>query len=217
MPDPAERPTPPPELVCFDLGGVVVRICRTWQEGCERAGVTPADGMHELLAGDAWQALNARYQAGELAFDDFVRAAGRLAEGRHAEDDVRRIHEAWILGEYDGATDLLRDLAARGIPTAMLSNTCERHLELMRDLPALRTFHRVFASPKLGLVKPDPRIYDHVARELGVAPERIVFFDDTPANVEAARARGWTAHDVDPHDDPPGFVRRTLRAAGLRV
>ena len=27
-------------LVCFDLGGVLVRICRDWAEGCRAAGLT---------------------------------------------------------------------------------------------------------------------------------------------------------------------------------
>ena len=29
----------PPSLVCFDLGGVVIRICRSWEEGCAAAGL----------------------------------------------------------------------------------------------------------------------------------------------------------------------------------
>ncbi len=29
------------QLVCFDVGGVVVRICHTWAEGCAAAGITP--------------------------------------------------------------------------------------------------------------------------------------------------------------------------------
>ncbi len=32
-------------LVCFDLGGVVIRICRTWAEGCAAAGLEVRDPL----------------------------------------------------------------------------------------------------------------------------------------------------------------------------
>jgi len=46
-----------------------------------------------------------------------------------------------------------------------------------------------------------------------VTPGGILFFDDTPANVEAARAAGWRAHLVDPAGDPPAQVRSVLAEA----
>ena len=46
-------------------------------------------------------------------------------------------------------------------------------------------------SHEVGLAKPDPRIYELTATRLGVRPEEIVFLDDQPGHVEAARAAGW--------------------------
>ena len=43
------------------------------------------------------------------------------------------------------------------------------------------------------LYKPQRAIYDLMAQRLALPPERLLFFDDTPANVEAARACGWQA------------------------
>lgn len=45
-----------------------------------------------------------------------------------------------------------------------------------------------------GIVKPDPAIYALMARRMALPPEALLFLDDTPANVEAARACGWNAH-----------------------
>ena len=43
-------------------------------------------------------------------------------------------------------------------------------------------------------MKPDARIYEIAEARFGVAPERLFFIDDNPANVAAATARGWQAH-----------------------
>ncbi len=41
------------------------------------------------------------------------------------------------------------------------------------------------------MMKPDPRIYAHVVTETGHTPERMLFIDDSPANIEAALDAGW--------------------------
>ena len=48
-------------------------------------------------------------------------------------------------------------------------------------------------SHEVGLVKPEPEIFELTARRLAVRPEEIVFLDDQPGHVEAARAAGWHA------------------------
>ena len=49
----------------------------------------------------------------------------------------------------------------------------------------------------LGLQKPDPRIYEHACRELGIAPSEAVFLDDIGRNLKTARALGMTTLKVD--------------------
>ena len=52
----------------------------------------------------------------------------------------------------------------------------------------------------VGLRKPDPRIYQLVCRELGVAPAEAVFLDDIGGNLKTARALGMTTIKVDEPD-----------------
>ena len=52
-------------------------------------------------------------------------------------------------------------------------------------------FERVFLSQKLGMAKPDPRIFLHVVEETGIEPSETFFFDDTKANIESANALGF--------------------------
>src|SRR5229473_1478687 len=51
-------------------------------------------------------------------------------------------------------------------------------------------FDTIVYSHEVGLVKPDPRIYALLCAELRVAPGELVFLDDVPENVEAARRFG---------------------------
>jgi putative hydrolase of the HAD superfamily len=44
----------------------------------------------------------------------------------------------------------------------------------------------------MGLAKPDRKIYEEVARELGADPADVVFVDDRPENVAGAEAAGMT-------------------------
>ena len=51
-------------VICFDLGGVLVRICRDWNEGCVAAGIEPRIHRPKHDHDDRARALIARYQRG---------------------------------------------------------------------------------------------------------------------------------------------------------
>ena len=51
-------------------------------------------------------------------------------------------------------------------------------------------FDHVFVSARLGMVKPDRAIFEHVLEELGARPEDVTFVDDRAANIEAAAELG---------------------------
>src|ERR1700747_2630225 len=53
-----------------------------------------------------------------------------------------------------------------------------------------RDFEFVMSSDELGVVKPDPRIYQQLVRRLAVAPEQVVYIDDTATNLVPAQALG---------------------------
>jgi HAD superfamily hydrolase (TIGR01509 family) len=76
----------------------------------------------------------------------------------------------------------------------------------------LANFRRVFVSSEMGLRKPELASFDFIAREIGVAPGRILFFDDTLANVEGARRAGLQAVRVSGPDDVRNAVRPWLDA-----
>lgn len=48
----------------------------------------------------------------------------------------------------------------------------------------------------IGFPSPDTEIFEFVVHENGREPAGVLFLDDSPANVRAARAIGMTAHEV---------------------
>lgn len=207
------------DLVVFDLGRVLIRICDGWQHACAVAGI--AAGPKGRLADDAHAAVHAALCANELGetdLHDFARAAAPHLG--ISVDEFVAMHAAYTIGPFDGAPQLLDDLRAARVRTACLSNTCASHWRLIGNTAApdglpLDKFDHCFASHLVRLRKPDERIYAHVEREAAVAPDRIVFFDDVAENVAAAAARGWHAHRVRTDAEPIGQLRRALRAHGL--
>src|SRR5437764_790591 len=57
-------------------------------------------------------------------------------------------------------------------------------------------FDHVIESAKIGLRKPDPRIYGMMVEALGVDPARCVYLDDLGVNLKPARQMGMTTIKV---------------------
>jgi 2-haloacid dehalogenase len=124
-------------------------------------------------------------------------------------------HDRWIelaSPRIDASVALQRALRRRGIPVFALTNfgtDSFAHARTIYDF--LSEFDRHYVSGDLGLIKPDPRIYDHVEKDCGLPPETLLFTDDRPENIDAAARRGWQTHLFD---GPEGWARR-LVAAGV--
>jgi putative hydrolase of the HAD superfamily len=65
----------------------------------------------------------------------------------------------------------------------------------------LKIFDVIVDASLTGVMKPDPGAFRGGAEALGLPPGQIVFLDDMPWNVEAARGAGLVAVRV-PWDDP---------------
>jgi putative hydrolase of the HAD superfamily len=118
---------------------------------------------------------------------------------------------SWPRRLFPGATELLATLRPR-YRIAVLSNTNELHWErVMDDLGVAALCDVAISSHHVHLAKPDPRVFVAALDRLDVPPETVMFFDDSIANVEAARTLGMQAFHVSGIDD----IRARLTAAGL--
>jgi len=206
----------PIRLVCFDLGGVLVRICRGWPEACDRAGVANRLADDEATWHRVHLALS-DYEVGRIDSSEMTRRLAAVTDGS-TPADIERIITAWLVGLYDGVGELIASIHDAGLPTACLSNTNDWHWRMMdredRFAP-LRTLRHRYASHLVRSRKPEPGIYQHVETELRLPGESIVFFDDLPANIDAATRRGWQGVVVDHDADTVKQMRGHLRSIGV--
>ncbi|GAB4521033.1 MAG: hypothetical protein Tsb0013_24460 [Phycisphaerales bacterium] len=205
-------------VVVFDLGGVVVRVCRTWAEACARAGVEvrAPERFAEFELRERRSSLSDRYQSGAIACAEYFAGISAATDGLYTPEEVERVHRAWVMEDYPGMEAVITSLNDAGIVTACLSNTNRSHWEgLLGVSPACAAIARPLVSHELGAVKPEERIYRLAEERLGAAPGELVFFDDLEPNVSAARRYGWAAERIDHDSDTASQVRGHLEALGM--
>ncbi len=197
-------------LVCFDWGGVLLRICRSWEEACARAGLPlPASPVDEPIRRER-RALSEAYQCGKLSCEDYFGLVAKLSPG-YGATDIEALHDAYLIAEYDGARELAQELAGHHrIASALLSNTNHRHWARRSEFTAAASLEHQIASHNFGVAKPNAPFYQELERATGYSAGQIAFFDDLPANVEAACALGWQAVVIDHEGDTIAQVRRAL-------
>ncbi len=202
-------------LVCFDLGGVVIRICRTWAEGCAAAGLEVRDPSLWRQTRSARWALIVQYQTGRIDGRTYAAQASALVDGLYSPSEILGIHHAWMQEEHEGVAELVDRLHDAGLDTAALSNTNPDHWARIVQYPAVMRIRHHLASHRLGLHKPDPSIYRRLEQQLGYSSPEILFFDDMAENVEAARAVGWHAEHIDPEASPRDQITAALTTHGV--
>lgn len=115
---------------------------------------------------------------------------------QHA-DAIRAYRANWhamVPHAYPDTVGILDALIAQRRDVTLLTNFAADTFRLARQrFPFLQQTRGVTVSGEVGLVKPDPAIYQLHARSFGLAPERTLFIDDMPINVETARDVGWQA------------------------
>ena len=78
-------------------------------------------------------------------------------------------------------------------PLVRLSNTNTAHWQAAVSWPLMGLFDHLFLSFQLGLVKPDPEVFEQVCGNLGADPNAVLFIDDNSLNVEGALRVGLQA------------------------
>jgi HAD superfamily hydrolase (TIGR01509 family) len=211
------------KIVVFDLGGVVVRICRSLKEAGERCGIEVREEDITAERRAERRAIHAEYERGRMGCEEFFVAIAKTTGGKYTPEQFRTMHMSWIIEEYAGVAELIDDLHAAGIATGVLSNTNASHWGQMQGVagvsaakfPATTKPQHRHASHLLGVAKPEVGIYREFEKRVGFMPREIVFFDDLPENIRAAHAAGWGGHVIDHMGDTAGQMRSWLRGQGI--
>ncbi|WP_323188143.1 HAD-IA family hydrolase [Streptomyces sp. NBC_00237] len=100
--------------------------------------------------------------------------------------------DAWygLSGRIDTEVmELLTALRGR-VPVVLVSNATTRLESYLAAHGLAKSFDAVVNTSRIGVAKPDPRVFEEAALRVGVEVKRCLFVDDTLANVVAARKAG---------------------------
>jgi putative hydrolase of the HAD superfamily len=201
--------------VVFDLGGVVLDSPLAAIARYEREHGLPPNAINHAVVAAGEAGAWARLERGELTAETFC--APFEADCRAYGLDVRADR---LMADIAGATvprpimvEAIRRLRHHGLRVGALTNNWvteqARPWDRLREL-----FHGFVESAAVGMRKPDPRMYQLICRELGVAPSETIFLDDIGANLKSARALGMTTIKVE---DPERALRELGALLGLEL
>ena len=197
-------------VVVFDIGGVLI----DWNPRHLYRKLFPGDepAMEHFLANVCTHEWNRCQDAGR----SFAECA-RLLKLEHPEkaeliDAYGARFDEMMPGPLAGAVEILAELRERGTPLYLLSNfSAETFPPALERFDFLRWFRGMVISGEVGVIKPDPRIYELMLARFAIDPHRAVYIDDVAANAEAARPFG--IHGI--HFTTPDALRAELRRLQL--
>lgn len=183
-----------PQAVIFDIGNVLAG----WQPEAVYDRLIGADRRARLFAEVDLHAMNLSIDAG-APFAETVQAWAGRHPGWAAEIHLWHAHwDEMFSPRIEGAIALQRALRARGVPVFALTNFgAETFARAAARLDFMSDFDRAYVSGRLGVTKPDPRIYEIVEEDSGMPPEGLLFTDDRAENITAAARRGWRTHQFE--------------------
>lgn len=106
---------------------------------------------------------------------------------------------------------LVDQLKEENIPIALLSNIDDRHAKLIREVGLYEPFNPCLLSCEMGIRKPDPKAYKILLDQFDLPSADIVFIDDKPENIKAAKKLGIDAILFESTDQ----IRQELNQRGL--
>lgn len=179
--------------VVWDFGGVISSSPFEAFAAYEAARGLPAGLLRRVNATNHDDNAWARFERSEIdldAFDAAFRAEsaalGHAVPGR----EVIALLGGTIRPQMVQALRRLRERLKIGL----ITNNVAAPSAMGADAPGrdavLPLFHHVIESARVGLRKPDPRIYRLMTDALGVAPAQAAFLDDLGVNLKPARALG---------------------------
>src|SRR5581483_2488063 len=189
------------EAVIWDFGGVLTSspfeaFARFEMERGLPAGIIRRTNALNHLE-NAW----AKFERAEVDIDTFdelfaaeSRALGAEVRGR----DVLPLLAGDLRPEMVGA---LKAIKAR-FKTGCITNNLPANAmgsgggRMLYIAEVMALFDHIIESAKMGLRKPDPRIYRMMTEALDVDPERCIYLDDLGVNLKPAREMGMTTIKV---------------------
>lgn len=182
----------PTQAVVWDIGRVLVR----WSLRAlyEQLIADPAE-LDWFLAEVITESWHFQHDEGRPLAEMIAERADQFPRYR---SQIEAYGPRWLEtlpGAVEGTSELVARLAARGVPQYCITNFGADTFAMFRPtFPVLDHFRDIVVSGVEKLAKPDPAIFALAERRFGHSASAMLFVDDNPANIAAAKGLGWQVH-----------------------
>jgi putative hydrolase of the HAD superfamily len=189
------------EAVIWDFGGVLTSSPFEAFARFESERGLPVDIIRRTNANNHWENAWAKFERAEVDIETFDQlfALESLALGAEVRGkDVLPLLSGDLRPEMVEALKRVGATFKTGcitnnLPANAIGSVSGRSLYIAE---VMALFDHIIESAKIGLRKPDPRIYQMMVDALGVDPRGCVYLDDLGVNLKPARDMGMTTIKV---------------------
>ncbi|MBS0470216.1 MAG: HAD-IA family hydrolase [Proteobacteria bacterium] len=209
------------EAVIWDFGGVFTTSPFEAFARYETERGIPVGTIRKINSTNHEHNAWAQFEQSKVDIDGFDRLFAEEAKllGHHIPGrDVLPL----LAGDFrPDVIEALRRVKAASLKTGCITNNMPHNAAggtaagrslYSKDIMAM--FDVVIESAKIGIRKPNPRIYELMCEQLGVTPDVCVFLDDLGGNLKPAKAMGMTTIKVE---SGPQAIAELEAATGLKL
>jgi 2-haloacid dehalogenase len=197
------------EAVVFDLGGVLI----DWDPRYLYRRLFDSEKETErFLVTVCTSEWNAELDRGR-SFEEMVALLCSKHPEKRGEIEAYWLRWGEMLGEsFEGSVKILEELHSAGYLLYALTNWSAETFHIARERYGfLSLFREIIVSGEVGLIKPEPAIYELLIERTGIEPSRTVFIDDREENAHEADLLGFVSVTYQ----GPSHLRQRLTELGL--
>ena len=192
------------KAVLWDFGGVITSSPFEAFNQFEADNNLPSDIIRSINATNPDNNAWAQLESSTISVDEFdelfaseAQEKGHVIRGKQ----VLALLSGDIRPEMVKALRVIKETCSIGCITNNVNTGAgpgmaksESKAEAIADIMSL--FEIVIESSKVGMRKPDPRIYELACKEMGIDPSEAIYLDDLGINLKPARALGMSTIKV---------------------
>lgn len=180
-----------------------------------------ADGVLQYTPPDAWDpAVEVVAQfpgaiTGAPIDEQRIRTVAHELGHANRIDDIVAVWSTFHV--LEPILEVVALVRAAGTPCYLATNQDSYRAARMRaEAPYGDVLDGTYYSCDIGAAKPSAAFFEHIATDLALAPDQLLFLDDQPANVAGARSAGLAA-ECWTHNDGVVRLRNVLSAHGIQL
>jgi putative hydrolase of the HAD superfamily len=205
------------KAIIWDFGGVITSSPFEAFNKFELSNNLPKDIIRTINSENPDNNAWAKFERNDIDLDEFDNLFSIEADKKGFKISGKKVVKL-LSGEIrkqmvDFLSFLKKDYKLGCITNNIQNSKNEKVNHLNEAGQVMKIFDHIIESSKVGLRKPDPKIYYMSCDALGVKPEECIYLDDLGINLKPAREIGMTTIKVIDPNEAINEVKKYLQLA----